>query len=231
MYPVSLSVFFPCYNEEGNVEQLVNEALQALNGLVQQYEIIIINDGSSDNTGSIANTLQQKHDTVRVIHHDTNKGYGAALISGFRNSIYDWIFFTDGDNQFHMSEIELLLKEIGDADGVLGFRKNRKDPWHRIWYSRSWNMLVRIMFGLRVNDLNCAFKIIKKQFLDKIVLNSSGAMITAELLIRLKIAGARFKEVGVTHRPRVFGTQTGGNPKVILRAFRELLELRTELKN
>ena len=127
MYPISLSVFFPCYNEEQNVEQLFNEALQALNGLVRQYEILIINDGSSDNTGVFANALQQKHDTVRVIHHDINKGYGAALISGFRNSIYDWIFFTDGDNQFHMSEIELLLKELGAADGVLGFRKNRKD--------------------------------------------------------------------------------------------------------
>ena len=230
MYPIALSVFFPCYNEEQNVEQLVNEALQALNGLVQQYEILIINDGSSDNTGSIANALQQKHDTVRVIHHETNKGYGAALISGFRNARYEYVFFTDGDNQFYMREIKLLLKEIGGADGVLGFRKNRKDPWHRIWYSRSWNMLVRIMFGLRVKDLNCAFKIIKKHYLDKIILNSSGAMITAEFLIRLKIAGARFKEVGVTHRPRTFGTQTGGNPKVILRAFRELFKLRRELK-
>jgi len=113
---------------------------------------------------------------------------------------------------------------------VLGFRKNRKDPWHRIWYARSWNMLVRLVFGLKVKDLNCAFKIIKKQYLDKITLNSSGAMITAELLIRLKIAGASFKEVGVTHRPRLFGTQTGGNPKVILRAFRELFLLYRELK-
>ena len=230
MYLISLSVFFPCYNEEQNVKQLVNDALQALNGLVRQYDILIINDGSSDNTGSIANALQQKHDTVRVIHHETNKGYGAALISGFRNARYEYVFFTDGDNQFYMSEIVLLLKELGAADGVLGFRKNRKDPWHRIWYSRLWNWLVRVMFDLRVKDLNCAFKIIKKQYLDKIILNSSGAMITAELLIRLKIAGARFKEVGVTHRPRVFGTQTGGNPKVILRAFRELFKLRRELK-
>jgi len=96
MYPVSLSVFFPCYNEEKNVEQLVNEALQVLNGLVQKYEIIIINNGSSDNTGSIANTLQQKHDTVRVIHHETNKGYGAALISGFRNARYEYVFLLTG---------------------------------------------------------------------------------------------------------------------------------------
>ena len=100
MYLISLSVFFPCYNEEQNVEQLVNEALQALNGIVQQYEIIIINDGSSDNTGSIANALQQKHDTVRVIHHETNKGYGAALISGFRNARYEQVFLLTGTTSF-----------------------------------------------------------------------------------------------------------------------------------
>jgi len=97
--------------------------------------------------------------------HDTNKGYGAALISGFRNARYEQVFFTDGDNQFHMSEIELLLKKIGEADGVLGFRKNRKDPWHRIWYSRLWNWLVRVMFDRRVKDLNCAFKIAHTKYL------------------------------------------------------------------
>lgn len=230
MYPFSLSAFFPCYNEEKNVEPLVNEALRALTGLVQQYEIIIINDGSSDNTGSIANTLQQKHDTVRVIHHDTNRGYGAALISGFCNARHEQVFFTDGDNQFHMKEIELLLREVDTYDALIGFRTNRQDPWHRIWYARSWNMLVRLVFGLKVKDLNCAFKIIKKQFLNNIDLNSSGAMINTELLVRLKLAGARFKEVGVTHRPRAFGKQTGGNPKVILRAFSELLKFRRELK-
>jgi glycosyltransferase involved in cell wall biosynthesis len=231
MYPASVSAFFPCYNEEKNIDTLVDEATRALSNLVQRYEVIIINDGSSDRTGEIADRLQKQNDTVRVIHHDVNKGYGAALISGFRGAQYDWVFFSDGDNQFYMSEIDMLLKELNNHDAVIGFRMVRRDPWHRVWYARSWNMLVRMVFGLRVTDLNCAFKIIKKQFLDRIVLNSSGAMINTELLVRLKMAGARFKEVGVTHRPRAFGQQTGGNPRVILRAFSELMALSRELGN
>lgn len=230
MYPIALSAFFPCYNEEQNIETLVREAMQALNGLVHRYEILIINDGSSDKTGAIADTLQQQYDNVRVIHHDVNKGYGAALITGFRNAQYEWVFFADGDNQFYLSEIELLLKEVDKNDVVIGFRKIRRDPWHRILYARSWNMLVRLVFGLKVRDLNCAFKVIKKKFLDAIILNSSGAMINTELLVRLKIAGARIREVGVTHRPRQFGTQTGGNFAVILRAFKELFALSRSLR-
>jgi glycosyltransferase involved in cell wall biosynthesis len=231
MYPISLSVFFPCYNEEQNLETLVREARQALNGLVERYEILIINDGSSDRTRSIADELQQRYqDIVRAIHHENNKGYGAALITGFRSARYDWVFFADGDNQFYMNEIGLLLEQLDNNDAVIGFRKIRRDPWHRIWYARLWNMLVRLVLGLRVRDLNCAFKIIKKRFLDDIVLNSSGAMINTELLVRLKIAGARISEVGVTHRPRQFGKQTGGNIAVILRAFKELFALSRSLR-
>jgi glycosyltransferase involved in cell wall biosynthesis len=229
VHPISLSVFFPCYNEEQNIETLVREAEQALSGLVQRYEILIINDGSSDRTASIADKLQQ-HDTVRAIHHDVNKGYGAALITGFRSARYDWVFFTDGDNQFYMSEIGLLLEHLDSYDAVIGFRKVRRDPLHRVWYARSWNMLVRLVFGLKVKDLNCAFKVIRKKFLDDIALTSSGAMINTELLVRLKIAGARIREVGVTHRPRQFGTQTGGNITVILRAFKELFALSRSLR-
>jgi glycosyltransferase involved in cell wall biosynthesis len=229
MHPISLSVFFPCYNEEQNIETLVLEAMQALSGIVDHYEILIVNDGSSDRTGSIADKLQQ-HDTVRAIHHDTNKGYGAALTTGFRNARYEWVFFTDGDNQFYMSEIGLLLEQLDNNDAVIGFRKVRRDPWHRIWYARSWNLLVRLVFGLNVRDVNCAFKIVNKKFLDDIFLNSAGAMINTELLVRLKIAGAQISEVGVTHRARQFGTQTGGNVAVILRAFKELFAFSRSLR-
>lgn len=228
MHPISLSVLFPCYNEEQNIETLVHAAIQALSGLVQRYEILIINDGSSDRTASIADNLQQQG-TVRAVHHDTNKGYGAALITGFRNARYEWVFFTDGDNQFYMSEIGLLLEQLDDNDAVIGFRKVRHDPWHRIWYARSWNLLVRLVFGLKVRDVNCAFKMVKKKFLNDIFLHSEGAMINTELLVRLKIAGARISEVGVTHRARQFGQQTGGNVLVILRAFKELFALSRSL--
>ncbi len=188
MYPISVSAIFPCYNEERNIETLVDDATRALSRLVHSYEIIIINDGSADRTGKIADQLQQQNGTVRVIHHEVNKGYGATLISGFRSARYDWEFFTDGDNQFYMNEIELLLQEIDNHDAVIGFRTIRRDPWHRLLYAQSWNMLVRLVFGLRVKDLNCAFKIIKKKYLDEIDLTSSGTMVNTKLLVSLKMA-------------------------------------------
>lgn len=225
MHSISLSVFFPCYNEEKNIENLVLKTIHVLDNLVKEYEILIINDGSADSTGIIAERLSMQYDPVRVVHHAKNRGYGAALISGFANSVHDWIFFTDGDHQFHMKEIDLLLAGIDDCDAIIGFRKVRKDPWQRIVYARAWNMLIRLCFGLKVKDLNCAFKLIKKKAVKHIALRSSGALINTELLLRLKASGVRIREVGVSHKPRLFGKQTGGNPRVILRAFYELIRL------
>jgi len=225
MYPVSLSIFFPCYNEAGNLETLIRETIGAITGLVQQYEILIIDDGSSDKTGAIADGLCAADEHLRVIHHEKNSGYGAALISGFKNVRYDWVFFADGDNQFDIREIELLLKHTTDYDAIIGYRKKRSDPPHRILFATLWKFLVYLVLGFRVRDLDCAFKLIRREFIKKIELTSKGAVISAELLLNLHRAGARFKEVGVTHRPRRFGTQTGGNPFVIFKAFRELLRL------
>jgi len=230
MYNISLSAFFPCYNEEKNLEPLVREALQVLNNLVTQYEILIINDGSSDDTGLIADSLSERYNNVLVIHHQKNGGYGAALISGFNNSSYEWIFFTDGDHQFFMKEIELLLADIDSHDALIGFRKKRRDSWHRILYARSWNVLIKLLFNLNVRDINCAFKLIKKKSLEGITLQSSGAMISTELLVKLKLSGASIKEVGVSHKPRLYGTQTGANLKVILKAFIELFKLYRVMK-
>ncbi|MCF8145556.1 MAG: glycosyltransferase family 2 protein [Deltaproteobacteria bacterium] len=227
---ISLSVFFPCFNEALNIEDLVLEATEILDNLVQEYEILIINDGSTDNTGLVTEKLAVKHKNVRVIHHQKNRGYGAALISGFSSSAHEWIFFTDGDHQFHMHEIEMLLKEIDHYDLILGFRKKRQDPWHRTLYAWSWNRLVRILFSLKIRDLNCAFKLIRKKALEGISLNSSGATISTELLVKMKLSGAHIKQVGVSHIPRRFGTQTGSNLKVILKAFVELFLLYKESK-
>ena len=225
MYAISLSVFFPCYNEEQNLEGLVQETVQVLDNLVQQYEILIINDGSQDNTRLIADGFSEKYDNVRVIHHQKNEGYGAALISGFDNSAYEWVFFTDGDHQFFINEIELLFAAIDRYDAIIGFREKRQDPYHRIIYARMWNMLIWLLFNLKVKDIDCAFKLIKTKLLKNITLQSSGAVISTELLVKLKHSGASFKEVGVSHKPRLFGSQTGGNFKVILKAFLELFKL------
>ena len=230
MREIALSVFLPCYNEELNLEDLVIEVVRVLRKLVQEYEILIVNDGSTDRTGLIADRLNNQYKVVRVVHHQTNKGYGAALISGFSNCICEWVFFTDSDNQFFMNEIEMLINEIDDFDLIIGYRKKRRDPWYRILYGYAWARLVQILFDLRVKDINCAFKLIKKKALDDIELHSSGATINTELLVKMKLSGARVKEVGVSHRPRLFGTQTGGNPKVVVKAFVELLKLWRELK-
>jgi len=229
MHNIAISVFFPCYNEELNIEGLILEAIQVLDRSVQEYEILVINDGSTDKTGLIADRLIEEHEHARVIHHSKNRGYGAALISGFSNSIHEWVFFTDGDRQFLISEIELLLNEIDDHDLIIGFRKARRDPWHRILYGHTWTRVVQLLFGLKVRDINCAFKLVKRTIMDGITLHSSGAVINAELMIKAKLSGAYIKQVGVSHRPRMFGKQTGGNPKVILKALRELMKLRKEL--
>jgi glycosyltransferase involved in cell wall biosynthesis len=231
MHNITLSVFFPCYNEELNIESLVLEAIQVLDNSVQRYEILIINDGSTDKTGLVADGLSEGHEHVRVIHHKKNGGYGAALISGFSNSLYEWIFFTDGDRQFFISEIQILLNEIDEHDLIIGYRKARQDPWYRILYGHTWTRLVRLLFGLKVRDINCAFKLIKKRSLDGVTLHSSGAVINTELLAKMKFCGARMRQVGVSHRPRMFGRQSGGSPKVVLKAYIELLKLRKELEN
>ncbi len=228
MYDITLSVFFPCYNEERNVQSLVLEAMRILDDSVKKHEILIINDGSTDKTGVVADRLSMEHRHVRAIHHKKNRGYGAALVSGFSNAVHEWIFFTDGDRQFFISEIELLLNEIDDHDIIIGYRKARRDPGYRILYGHLWTRLVQLLFGLKVRDINCAFKLIKKNTLDNVTLHSSGAMINTEILVKMKLLGAPMKQVGVSHRPRTFGNPTGGNPKVILKAFIELLELRKE---
>lgn len=230
MYDIGLTAFFPCYNEEKNITGLVHETDHILCKLVQAHEIIIVNDGSTDNTGSVAEMLSRECRHVRVIHHQTNKGYGGALMSGFTHAQYDWVFFTDGDNQFHIKEIELLLKEAGNYDMVIGFRKERQDSFHRIIYARIWHVFIRLFLGLDIQDLDCAFKLMRRNILANADLYSSGAMISTELLLKAKLAGATMKEVGVSHKPRVFGSQTGGSPRVILKALIEFGRLYREYR-
>ena len=227
---VNISVFFPCYNEEKNLEALTNSATNFLQTISDQYEIIIVNDGSKDRTREIAETLSKKDPHVKVYNHETNYGYGAALKTGFKNSIYDYIFFTDGDNQFDIKEIGGLLPYAEKFDIVAGYRINRRDNFMRRLNALSFKFLVRVLFGLKIRDLNCAFKLFKKKVIDSIEIDSTGAFINAEILIKAKKNGFTLKEVGVTHYPRQWGSQTGANPKVIFKAFYELFKLYEKLK-
>jgi glycosyltransferase involved in cell wall biosynthesis len=226
-----LSVFFPCYNEEANVEAMVRKAQSVLPEISEKWEIIPVNDGSRDQTGPIIDRLAKEDPNVRPVHHEKNRGYGGAIISGYEAAKGDYVFFTDGDLQFDLREITLLIEKLDEGDLILGYRKNRRDSWLRKCNAFLWGSLVKFLFGFQVRDVDCAFKLLKRRMADKVRLSAGGAMVSTELLARAHQAGFRFVEVGVTHYPRVAGTQTGANLKVILRAFKELFRLYGRIKN
>lgn len=225
-----LSVVLPAYNEEENIARTVADVVAYLESRHPSYEILIVNDGSRDATGDIANRLAREHPKVRALHHEVNRGYGAALRTGFDAARGELVFFMDSDGQFSIRELPLLLERVGDVDAVLGYRLARQDPWVRRVNAYAWNMLVRALFGLKVRDVDCAFKVLRTSALRSLDLQSEGALINTELLVKMKLAGMRWVQVGVHHYPRLHGRSTGGDLRVILRAFRELWELKQRLR-
>jgi glycosyltransferase involved in cell wall biosynthesis len=226
----SLTIFFPCFNEEENVRRTTEAALEAAPLVTDDYEVIIINDGSRDRTGEIADQLADEFPQVRAVHHERNKGYGAALQSGYRSATKDAVFYTDGDLQFDIKEITKLWPLLDDYDVVTGYRIKRMDPLIRKINSFGWTMLTKILFGLPVRDVNCAFKLFRREVIAEMELESEGALIDAEVFAKAKKAGYRITEVGVHHYPRKYGSQTGANPIVILQAFWELGKLWWKLR-
>ena len=228
-----LSYFFPAHNEEANVRGLVDEALGALPAIAETFEIVIVNDGSRDATGAIADELSAAHpDVVRAVHHPTNLGYGAALLSGFRAARYELVAFTDGDRQFHVEDIGRLTARLVEADNpdvVVGYRIKRADPLVRTLYARAYRFANRVWFGLKVRDVDCACKLFRRQALDGIAVESGGAFLSAELLIKLHAAGRTIVEVGVPHFPRTAGSPTGAKPSVVFRAVRDFWSLRLRM--
>ncbi len=218
------------HNEEGNVEEAARRALEILPRFASQFEVILIDDGSSDRTGEIADRIAAGDPRVRVVHHPANRGYGAALKSGIAASRNEWIFYTDGDNQFDLAEIALLLPHCGSNEIVTGYRIGRCDPFHRRANAWIFNRAMRLLFGLRLRDADCAFKLYRASIFDGMALMSEGAMIDVEILVRARRIGARIAEVGVRHYPRTSGRQSGASPRVVFRALRELLRLRRVLR-
>lgn len=225
-----ISVFFPAYNEEENIRPLTEEAVEVLSGLASEFEVIIVNDGSRDKTGEVADELARRFPQVRAVHHPKNRGYGGALKTGFASAKLDYVFFTDGDRQFRIAELANLLPFAADHDLVVGYRIQRQDHFMRLVNAKSWNMLCRLMLGVRIRDIDCAFKLFKRSVFDKIHPTSDGAVISTEIFALARIHGLRIKEVGVHHYPRTAGVQTGASLKVILKAFRELFELKRRLR-
>jgi glycosyltransferase involved in cell wall biosynthesis len=231
-----LSLFFPCYNEEKNLSNTINKAIPILDETAQRWEIIIINDGSKDKTEQIAHKIKQqyKDKDIRIITHNPNRGYGAALKSGLYNSKYDWITFTDSDGQFDFSDIKTLIntQKTSKADLVIGFYLGRKVPFYRIWGSKLWQLAVFVLFGLKVKDIDCGFKLINKKVVDTIpkLEAERGPFISSEFLIKAKRAKFKIVEVGVHHFSRQEGEATGANLDVILAGLKDLIRLRFKIK-
>jgi len=226
-----ITVFFPCYNEQDNVARTVERALEVLEKLNADFEVIIVDDGSTDNTGRIADEIAGRDNRVRVVRHHPNLGYGAALQSGFKAATKELVFYTDGDGQFDIREMPLLLPLMDKADIVSCYRLNRQDNLVRRINGWCWTKLVCLLFGMKVRDIDCAFKLYKREIFDHVELSSIGALINAEILARAVRRGYRLTERGVHHYPRTAGRQTGGNTRVILRAFKELIKLYHQIKS
>jgi glycosyltransferase involved in cell wall biosynthesis len=228
-----LSYFFPAHNEEANLEGLVEEALATLPSLADTFEIIAVDDGSRDATATIAERLAERHPgVVRVVRHPVNLGYGAALRSGFAAARFELICFTDGDRQFKVADLGRLSARLSapDAPGVVvGFRIRRADPLVRTLYARAYRLANRLFFGLRVTDVDCACKLFRRDVLGDLRVESGGAFFSAELLVKLRAAGASVAEVGVPHYPRTAGAATGARPQVVLRAVRDFWLLRLRM--
>ncbi|MGE5551471.1 MAG: glycosyltransferase family 2 protein [Bacteroidota bacterium] len=228
-----LSIVLPAYNEEGNIRRTIEEILSFLPGFApigRDFEIIAVDDGSRDQTGRIVQELSAVHPEVRLVQHEVNRGYGGALRSGFAAARGEFIFFMDSDGQFVFPEIEKLLAKIEQYDAVLGYRLDRQDSFMRKLNAFGWNTLTKLLFGLSVRDIDCAFKLYRRELIADMPLSSGGALINAEMLARAKRKGFRFAQVGVTHRPRIAGKQTGANLRVIIKAFAELFRLYSRIK-
>ena len=228
----SLSIFFPFWNEGKNIENVVNSAIPIAEKVAGEWEILIIDDGSSDNTLEKAEQLAKKNPNIRVITHSPNRGYGAALKEGFENAKYGVIVFTDGDGQFDFSEVDRLIEKIDESDMVIGYRKKRQDNLIRHILMNMLKIWDRIFFGFLFKDIDCGFKMIKKEALTEIMpLRSEGAMITTEILAKAVRKKLKITQVEVSHYPRKYGNQSGANIPVIVRAVLESLILWWDLRN
>jgi len=223
-----LSAVMPAYNEEEILPVSVAEAIEALEELCERWELIVVDDGSTDRTPRILAELSAKEPRVRVVTQRPNQGYTKALIRGFGAAGYDTVFYTDADAQFDLREIARLYPLLEDVDMVAGYRDGRQDPWVRLLTSAVYNRLQSWVLGINVRDVNCAFKLFKKSFFDRIELASDGFLIDAELYARARRAGMTWKQAGVTHRPRVKGATTV-RLSTITQTLRELWRLRREL--
>lgn len=220
-----LSVVLPAYNEVDNLLAVAHRALAVLPELVSEFQIVVVDDGSRDGTAALADRLALEHPMISVVHHDRNRGYGAALTSGFDAATGDYIMFMDADQQFDIADLSYLTPLIGRYDIVAGYRLERQDAAYRLAFAWIFQLAVRLLFGIKLRDIDCAFKVFRADLLRSMTLSSPGALINTEIMAKATRAGATWVEVGVNHYPRPAGEASGGSARVIFRAMRETLAL------
>jgi glycosyltransferase involved in cell wall biosynthesis len=224
--PHSLTVFFPAYNDSGTIASLVISALQSASKLTPDYEVIVVNDGSSDSTAQILRELERVYPQVKIVTHDVNRGYGGALRSGFANSSKDVIFYTDGDAQYDPAEIALLWPSMTPGvDLVNGYKISRSDPWHRIVIGRIYHHTVKIMFGLRVRDVDCDFRLLRRSIFDRVRLEKNSGVICLEMMKKIQDAGFQIVEVPVHHYHRAHGQSQFFNFRRVIRTGIDVMKL------
>ena len=226
----SLSVFFPAFNEAKNLPTLVEQTFNLLTDIAQKYEVIIVNDGSVDNTVAVVEKLKASHPQLRLISHPKNLGYGAALRTGINHSQYDWVFFSDADLQFDIKELTEFLPYTADHKVIIGYRISRAEGARRHLNALLLKVFIDLLFRLHVKDIDCAFKLFDRKLVQSIKLTSTGAFISSELLYKLKKKQVIFKQLPVSHYQRRFGNPTGANLKVIIKAGLEMLSLYLSIK-
>jgi glycosyltransferase involved in cell wall biosynthesis len=218
-----LSVVVPCFNEEGNIASVVAQAAEVGRRLTSELEIIVVDDGSADDTPRVLTSLRETIPELKIVAHPRNRGYGAAVRSGLDRARMDYVFLTDGDGQFDLGELPAALQLLGEHDVVAGYRLHRRDGWWRRLWGRSWTALVNRAFGLRVRDANCAFKLVPQSLVRSSDLRSEGALISAELLFEAQRLELNVGQCAVSHYPRKTGRQSGASLRVIATAFVELI--------
>ncbi len=221
----SLSVVLPAHNEELIIERTVSSILDFVPQVADTFEVIVVDDGSTDGTGSILAAMAARDARVVVVTHPRNLGYGAALRSGFARARHGHVFYTDSDGQFDIRELPLLLPHVHEVDIVTGYRRDRQDPANRKLNAGILRIFNRVVLGLKLRDVDCAFKVYKKEVLDSIDLLCDGILIDTEIFYKAKRQGYTLKEVPVTHFPREGGAATGNRPDVLVRVVRELPNL------
>lgn len=220
----SISVFFPAYNDAGSIGQLVRSAAALLPKLTEDFEVVVVDDGSSDGTGELLESLQKDYKFLKVIHHEVNRGYGAALISGFTNCSRDFIFYTDGDGQYDINELPKLLEALGDGvDMVTGYKISRSDPWYRVVVGRAYQLTARLLFGLAVRDVDCDFRLFDRQIIERIGLTCNSGAVCVEMIKKCQAVGCRIVEVPVHHYHRASGQSQFFCSRHLCRALAQLL--------